>query len=113
MPAAVRRSPKCRCLRRLGRAQPSRAGYHSPSLSFPTQVLPEEARRRVTSTLLLDPRTALVLRHEDAWEPPHAAPRLPRALRRLNCACSNAVYRLLGWEAELRAAQAAAPSWDA
>lgn len=109
MPAVAMRSPKCRRLRRPGSA----AHQSGPSLSFPAQVLPEEARRRVTSTLLLDPRTALVLRHEDAWEPPHAALRLPRALRRLNCACSNAVYRLLGWEAELRAAQAAAPSWDA
>lgn len=76
-------------------------------------MLPEQAQRSVTTTLLVDPRTGLVLRHEDIWAAPHAAIHLPRTLRRLNCLCSNAVYRLLGWEAELQAAEAALPSWDA
>ena len=78
----------------------------------PLQVLPEEARRNVATTLLVDPRTGLVLRHEDSWVH-HPPVRLPLAWRRLNCACSNAVYRLLGWERELRVAEAHKPSWEA
>lgn len=71
------------------------------------QILPEDSHRRTTTRLLVDPASGLVVRQEDAWAL-HNRPtvRLPLAWRRLNCVCSNAVHRWLGWERELREAEA-------
>lgn len=73
------------------------------------QILPECAVRAATTCLLLDPRTARVVRQEERWAfEGRPALRLPLAWRKLNCTCSNAMYRLLGWERQLRDAEAAA-----
>lgn len=54
-----------------------------------------------------------VVWHEDRWENKPAIV-LPMAWRRLNAICQGCVYRLLGWEAVLQAAEArlARSSWD-
>ena len=34
---------------------------------LPPQIFPEESCREATTTLLIDPRTGQVVRHEDSW----------------------------------------------
>jgi hypothetical protein len=68
------------------------------------QILPEVSHFHTTTRLLLDPRTGLVLRHEDTWHNKRRL-HLPLAMRRLNSLCTNVVYRLLGWGRELAAAE--------
>lgn len=60
-------------------------------------MLPEAAEQDTTTTLLVDPRTGRILKHEDSWEPPPLL-RLPWAWRRANGLCAATVARLLGWQ---------------
>lgn len=80
----------------------------------PPQVLPEAAERDTTTTLLVDPRTGRILRHDDSWDPPPPLllRRMPWAWRRLNGACAAAVARMMGFQRLLSQAEERARWWE-
>ncbi|GAB4816213.1 hypothetical protein N2152v2_003259 [Parachlorella kessleri] len=81
-------------------AQNTQQYRFSRTTKISQQVLPDDVRLEVTTTLTIDPQSKQVVRHEDEWD--NVGPQLPMLWRRLNAGITNAVFRWLGWGKELQ-----------
>lgn len=64
-------------------------------------ILPEVTPLDALVVLKQDPATGKIISHVDEWRSP-AIGALPTPLRQANVKALNAVFRLLGWESELK-----------
>ena len=65
------------------------------------RILPEVSPIDATVVLEIDENTGKIVSHTDDWRSPET-PKLPTMVREFNVKAMNAVFRLLGWEKELR-----------
>jgi len=68
---------------------------------FSRKALPEVTHIDAVITLNQDPATGKIVSHVEEWRSP-AVRVLPTLVRKANAKSMNAVFRLLGWEKELK-----------
>jgi hypothetical protein len=68
---------------------------------FSRMIFPEVTPLDAVVILKQDPATGKIISHVDEWRSP-AVGALPTLLRQANVKSLNAVFRLLGWESELK-----------
>lgn len=75
--------------------------YWARNSWFSRMILPEVTPLDALVVLKQDPATGKIISHVDEWRSP-AIGALPTPLRQANVKALNAVFRLLGWESELK-----------
>ena len=75
--------------------------YWARNSWFTRMILPEVTPVDAVVVLQHDPTTGKIMKHVDDWKSP-AIRALPTSVRQLNVKALNSVFRLLGWESELK-----------